>query len=170
MAPGQIFQRNGLRVVDDPNIGHFVVTDEPIAERDVIVIWSGERISLAQAEALSAKEQDYLLQIDDDCFLLTSLDALCTADFINHSCEPNCGLLEADTLVAMRPIEAGEVLSFDYATSDTTSFIAFDCLCGASSCRGRLTGNDWRLPEVQRKYAGWFAPHVQRLIDGAESG
>lgn len=170
MASGQVYERPGLRVVTDPLISHFVVTDQPIAVGETIVIWDGERISLAKARTLSPREQDYLLQVEDDCFLLTSLDELCTADFINHSCEPNCGFTDSVTLVAMRPIAAGEVLTFDYAMSDVNDFIAFDCLCGMASCRGRLTGSDWQLPDLQQRYDGWFAPHVQKLIDGLAGG
>jgi hypothetical protein len=28
-----------------------------------------------------------------------------------------------------------------------------------------LTANDWKLPEVRRRYAGHFHPVLQRLID-----
>jgi hypothetical protein len=165
VTAGPIYERPGLRVVDDESIGHFVVSDTPIESGETIVIWAGAEITLVEALALTPKEQDYLLQVDDDCFLLAPLDELCTADFINHSCEPNCGFSNSVTLVAMRPIRAGEVLTFDYAMCDTNPFVAFDCLCRSASCRGRFTGDDWKDPALQRRYAGWFAPHVQRLID-----
>jgi hypothetical protein len=28
-----------------------------------------------------------------------------------------------------------------------------------------VEGTDWRIPQLQRRYAGHWAPHVQRLID-----
>ncbi|MGA1442302.1 MAG: SET domain-containing protein-lysine N-methyltransferase, partial [Ilumatobacteraceae bacterium] len=93
---------------------------------------------------------------------------LVTVDFINHSCEPNCGFTDDSTLVAMRDIAAGESVTFDYAMSDTNSFIAFECRCETSLCRGRMSGSDWRLPQLQQRYAGWFAPHVARLIIEAQ--
>jgi hypothetical protein len=31
-----------------------------------------------------------------------------------------------------------------------------------------MSGNDWRLPQLQQRYAGWFAPHVARLITDAQ--
>jgi hypothetical protein len=42
----------------------------------------------------------------------------------------------------------------------------FDCGCGSPSCRGHVSGNDWQKPELQKRYAGFFSPHVQRRIDG----
>jgi len=39
-------------------------------------------------------------------------------DLVNHSCDPNCGLVGAVLVVAMRDIEPGEEITFDYAMSD----------------------------------------------------
>jgi hypothetical protein len=39
------------------------------------------------------------------------------------------------------------------------------CHCETYRCRQMVTGDDWRIPEVQRRYSGRFAAQVQRLID-----
>lgn len=57
----------------------------------------------------------------------------------NHSCEPNTMYLGLD-VVAARPIEAGEELTLDYAQFLDTAAEPFDCACGASRCRGVVTG------------------------------
>ncbi len=36
------------------------------------------------------------------------------------------------------------------------------CQCGAADCRGVITGQDWRLPAVQARHAGWFAEYLAR--------
>ena len=88
--------------------------------------------------------------------------------WINHSCAPNC---EADEehgrifIKALRDIAPGEEICYDYATSDGSPYDEFDCRCGVSSCRGRITGSDWSLPDLQAKYAGHFSPYLQRRID-----
>jgi SET domain-containing protein len=67
------------------------------------------------------------------------------ARFINHSCEPNCEAIEYDDLrvfiYALRTIQPGEELSYDYAFSidrkPTKADLAFYvCRCGAPGCRG----------------------------------
>ena len=68
-------------------------------------------------------------------------------------------------LVAIRPIAKGEEICYDYAMSDGSRYDEFCCSCGSSECRGRVTGNDWSLPELQVKYAGYFSPYLQRRID-----
>jgi hypothetical protein len=65
----------------------------------------------------------------------------------------------------MRDIQPGEEICFDYAMSDTVAYDEFVCGCGAPNCRRSVTGSDWQLPELQKRYAGYFAPHVQRRID-----
>ena len=161
----ETFSADGLRVVDHPRLGRQVITDRPIDAREVVAVWRGYEITEAVAAGLERSERDQLLQVGMGRFLAND-DDLCTVDFINHSCEPNCGFVDATTLVAMRRIEAGESITFDYAMSDSNSFISFDCSCGSTICRGRLDRDDWRRPDLQQRYAGWFAPHIEQLIHG----
>lgn len=161
----ETFSADGLRVVDHPRLGRHVITDRPIDAREVVALWRGYEITETVAASLERSERDQLLQVGIGRFLAND-DDLRTVDFINHSCEPNCGFLDATTLVAMRRIEAGESITFDYAMSDSNSFISFDCACGSTNCRGRLDRDDWRRPELQQRYAGWFAPHIEQLIHG----
>ena len=88
---------------------------------------------------------------------------------VNHSCEPNAGFRSSHTLVAMRDIAAGEEIVYDYAMTDMDvedlACAEMRCLCGTPSCRGVITGNDWRRPDLQRKYAGFFSPYLQQEID-----
>lgn len=161
--PLHTFSAAGLRVVEHPRLGRHVVTDRVIEEREVVAIWRGYEITEAAALRREQPQRDQLLQIGFETFLAND-DDLCVVDFINHSCEPNCGFLDTTTLAAMHRIEAGESITFDYAMSDTNSFISFDCACGSTNCRGRLDRDDWRRPELQQRYAGWFAPHIEQLI------
>ena len=39
------------------------------------------------------------------------------------------------------------------------------CQCGGPDCRGRITGNDWQLPDLWERYRGHFSPYLQRRID-----
>ena len=57
----------------------------------------------------------------------------------NHSCDANTALDGLD-IVARRPIAVGEELTLDYGTFLDERGEAFDCACGATNCRGRITG------------------------------
>jgi uncharacterized protein len=68
------------------------------------------------------------------------------ARWINHSCDPNCEAIEEDNRIfiyAMRNIQAGEELLYDYAMDidepvTEASKKKFACHCGAANCRGTM--------------------------------
>jgi hypothetical protein len=39
------------------------------------------------------------------------------------------------------------------------------CNCGSSLCRRTITGLDWQLPELQRRYQGHWAPFITKQIE-----
>ena len=85
--------------------------------------------------------------------------------FLNHSCEPNVGFAGNIILVAMRDIGPGEELTTDYALFDDHDG-TMKCRCGTPSCRGTITGGDWRRPDLQRKYGHYFSAYLQRRQSG----
>ena len=111
----------------------------------------------------SCDRQNRSIQVDEDLFL-ASAELPEPGDMVNHSCDPNCGLVGAMVVVAMRDIAVGEEISFDYAMCDGTDYDEFSCECGSPRCRGTVTGHDWRLPELQARYRGWFSPYLERRI------
>ena len=102
-------------------------------------------------------------QIDDDLFMVAA-ELEEPGDHLNHSCAPNCGIAGGVIVVALREIAAGENLTYDYAMTDGCDYDEFDCICGAATCRGQITGNDWMLPELQLRYRGSFSPYLARRI------
>jgi len=101
-------------------------------------------------------------QIDDDLFIATPKSLYY---YVNHSCNPN--FLNR---MAWRDIEAGEELTTDYATFQPFPKYRLEpCTCGASFCRGKVTGDDWKIPELQERYRGYFSPHIERMIREADA-
>jgi hypothetical protein len=88
-------------------------------------------------------------------------------DLVNHSCEPNCGLTRHARrieLTSLRPLMAGEEVTFDYSTSMAGEPWSLECGCGAPSCR-RVVGDFWDAPpSVRERYLalGVVLPHVLR--------
>ena len=70
----------------------------------------------------------------------------------NHSCNPNATFNEGGMLVAVRDIEQGEEITFDYmAHPIPASPWNFKCACGADGCVG------W-IDVGKRKEAGTVLP------------
>ena len=71
---------------------------------------------------------------------------------VNHSCDPNAGLVGNRHLVALRPIAAGQEIRYDYSTTMADGLWSLACRCGAPGCR-RTVGDFRDLPpEVRDRY------------------
>lgn len=100
------------------------------------------------------------------------------ARLINHSCDPNCEMQKwwvngqyRMGVFALRDIEAGEELSYNY------KFHAFNtpqaCLCASSSCRGFVDGSSSchqarkskpkrsKIREVRKVLSGYFTAAIK---------
>lgn len=125
----------------------------------------GKYLSTREATELYDNGNDYMLQVDDDLyFVATTDDELEDADYLNHSCDPNCGVKGSLQFVAMREITAGEEITFDYGMTDSGEY-EITCKCRKPGCRGKITGGDWEISELQEKYKGYFSGYIQRKID-----
>lgn len=59
-----------------------------------------------------------------------------------HSCDPNTRVdMRARTFTAVRPIDAGEFITMDYASTEMELHRTFRCACGAAHCRGVIKGS-----------------------------
>jgi len=143
--------------------GRGAVATDPIAAGDVVVAFGGRCISLDEFELLPTSQQVRSIQIEERLYMAGAPEPE-PADFVNHSCDPNCVLSGSVVVVALRDIAAGEELTYDYATSDGSDYAEFECTCGSTLCRGKVTGRDWMLPELQLRYRGHFSPYLARRI------
>jgi SET domain-containing protein len=105
------------------------------------------------------------VQITEDLFIgpIRAEDREGGMIFSNHSCEPNIGVQGQIVFVAMRDVEAGEELTHDWAMTDDDRD-EMGCRCGAASCRGVVTGQDWRRPALQARYGDYMSWHLLRKI------
>ena len=146
-----------------PGKGFGSVATEPISAGEVVAAFGGRCVTRDEFDLLPAGQQVRSLQIDENLFMAGAPEPE-PADFINHSCEPNCVLTGSVVLVAGRDIAVGEELGYDYATTDGSDYDEFECACGATQCRGKISGHDWMLPELQLRYRGSFSPYLAKRI------
>ncbi len=146
-----------------PEKGFFgVFAREAVAAGELLVMWAGMLANGADFAALPPLLQSRSLQVEDDLYLVPSETE--SADYVNHSCSPNAGIEGQTALVALRDIAAGEEICYDYAMTDGSDYDEFECHCGAPACRGIISGEDWRLPELQARYSDHFSPYLLRRI------
>jgi uncharacterized protein len=136
---------------------------QPIKKGELIAIFGGTVMEWDSFKTLPDKIRSLSIQVEENLYLAPEI--IGQGDYFNHSCDANAGLIGQITLYALRDVQVGEEVCFDYAMSDCSPYDEFDCQCGAHNCRKNITGNDWQIKELQDRYAGFFAPHVQRRID-----
>jgi SET domain-containing protein len=121
-----------------------------IRKGERIIEYTGERISWKEAdrryddEAMS-RHHTFLFSVSGR----RTIDAAVggnDARFLNHSCDPNCEAVEDGGRIyieALRAIEPGEELTYDYAyardaeTSEDEER-RYACACGTAKCRGTI--------------------------------
>ena len=145
--------------------GRGIFATEKIERGEVVAVKTGHIVTEDRLPEIAATVGDFALQIHDRFYLSPTskeeIDRLTI--FINHSCDPNVGFDGQITYVAMRDIEAGEELCHDYAMERTDDY-SLDCRCGSDLCRGRITGEDWKNPELQQRYGSYFSSYVLSKI------
>ena len=153
--------RAEARLLDGNQLGIFAIS--PISAGTVIAVCGSMIYSSDVLEHIPQEHMRTALQIEDNLFVQTIADPV-DAYFINHSCHPNSGFLNAVQIVAMQDIPAGQEITYDDAMTNGTSRRRFVCHCNSIDCRGEITGDDWRQKSLQERYRGYFSPYLTRRI------
>lgn len=143
--------------------GKAVYARDALEAGELVAVWSGRIVGADELDELPPEIRRHTVQVEERLYL-ASLSPDEPPDFINHSCEPNAGLDGQVAIVALHRIQPGEEVTIDYAMCDGSSYDEFECECGSTLCRGRVTGEDWRNPTLWERYAGHFSPYLERRI------
>ena len=133
-----------------PIQGKGAFATRPIAGGARLIEYTGERLTPDEADARypevpGERHHTYLFAIDDEIVIDAAVGGN-DARWINHSCDPNCDAVVEDGRIfieAIRDIEVGEELTYDYAYQLTERHTPaakrrYPCHCGAASCRGTI--------------------------------
>ncbi|WP_321504188.1 SET domain-containing protein [uncultured Methanoregula sp.] len=148
--------------------GIFAKADIRKGER--LAIFGGKIMLIDEMYEIPAAMQRFTMQIEERFVLGPASAVPEDTDFFNHSCDPNCGFSGQVFLVAMRDINAGEEITFDYGMTVSESVgsdmvFKMDCRCGSPRCRKTITEDDWKIPELQNRYKGYFSQYIQEKIE-----
>jgi uncharacterized protein len=167
-----IDRRLVLRSSAIQGIGTFAI--EPIPAGQLLILTTGGLVLTAR------DRQSSQVQIEAEMYNEESLPgdlSIITPKvfhyYVNHRCEPNAVEPNAVDLsrspnitqyIAWRDIHAQEEITADYGIIGASIEA---CMCRSSLCRGQVTPDDWRLPELQQRYRGYFPWHIEQKIQQA---
>ena len=156
------------RVRASPIHGRGLFATRSIRRGEVVAVKGGHILDRRALGRSPARDVVAYIQIGDDVYIgaMTSREVRRNKLFLNHSCEPNVGIRGEITFVALRDIAPGEELTYDWAMEEHGR-TRTRCACRAPSCRKILTGRDWTIPVLQRRYRGHFSAYLAAKIAGA---
>ena len=152
--------------VKEANIhGKGLFAKEPILEGEKVVIWGGSNYTDKNGAIEQEKNGKLVMQWDEDLFSFEDRGEDDTY-FINHSCDSDLWMTDAFTLVARKNIEVGQEITADYVLWEgSEDYVSqWECNCGKSYCRKKITGKDYLTKDLQKKYSGHFSPLINKKI------
>jgi hypothetical protein len=147
----------------------------PIKKNEMLFVMGGGILTIADENRLRGVVADKPIEISEHFSIgpRTAAELKRMPDhYVNHSCQPNAGFKGQIFMVAMRALKPGEEVTYDYAmvmhpNAKSTSYFTMECRCGKPNCRKIVTEDDWRIPELQRRYDGYFQWYLQEKINKA---
>lgn len=147
--------------------GWGIFVKKPIKKGEIVMIDSGRILTTKEYFLLPPEQQNLTYQIDIDKVLVPNdFNNISDEWFVNHSCTPNTKFSKGKW-IASKDLNEGEELTHDYAllwTNDLETFEINPCLCASKNCRGKMTGDDWKIPKLQNKYKNQFLPYIRKKI------
>jgi hypothetical protein len=149
-----------------PIQGRGLFARDAIAAGEIVAVKGGAIMDAAALARIRDQVSPAEIQIADELYIAPRSAEEVEASLLclNHSCDPNVGVRGQITFVAMRDIPAGTELTIDYAMIDGDPGERLECACGARDCRSLVTGDDWRRPELQQRYAGYSSRYLEDRI------
>jgi hypothetical protein len=119
-----------LEVRQTPEKGRGVFARQVIAAGQLILQFQG------WLSATTDLQEEWLaMQVGPDLWLCSHGELL--DDCVNHGCEPNAGFVTGEPILhALRDIQPGEEITWDYSTSIAEPGWELECRCGSNQCRG----------------------------------
>ena len=153
------------RIGKSPIHGRGLFASRPIRKGEIVAIKGGHILDRRALSRVRRRIAASYMQIDDLFYIgaLRSAEVALNKIFINHSCEPNLGIRGQITFVARRAIKVDEELTYDWAMEENAPAVT-RCRCGARRCRGTLTGQDWKIASLRKRYRGYFSAYIEQKI------
>jgi uncharacterized protein len=155
-------------------IGNGMFARELTRKGEIVSIIGGKIMTEAEFEAFQASHSRYnAIQVDENLHLVEMTESTATIEgSINHSCDSNVWMADEITLTARQDIAGGEELTVDYGLFTVQANWMLDAPChyGSPYCRHRITGNDWKQKDIQKRYRNHFSPFINRRIENMSAG
>lgn len=142
-------------------LGKGVFATEKIFQGEIIAVYDGKTYTAESASLLPNTEplyvQDHVMQFAKNKYR----DSKGVARYINHSCNPNCGIRDLFKIVAMRNISPAEEITWDYDMTENSDW-SMHCNCESANCRKHIKGFRFLPKKFKDKYRGYISDWLSK--------
>ncbi|MBI2252042.1 MAG: SET domain-containing protein [Armatimonadetes bacterium] len=145
-----IYSKKFIVLDKNKQTGKGLFADYKIKKGEILIRFGNEISETPAKTSIQINEREYLEGIES------------TNAFLNHSCEPNSYIdFERFYLRALRNIEKGEEITYNYCTTEYDLYEKFICLCGSPKCYGRIKGFKYLSKAQKLKLNKFLAPYLK---------
>jgi len=151
-----------IRVSKSKIAGTGIYAEEKIKRHDFIGFFKGEIKNKVNTNAKDSDGHPDWLGFKKNYWI----DPLPPYLYINHSCEPNCGIAGTKKIYAIKDIQIGEELTFDYSISeiDTNWKLHTLCQCGSKTCRKTISSIQSLSKSKVKEYLPYIPTHFKKFV------
>jgi len=80
------------------------------------------------------------------------IDPVVPFKYLNHSCDPTCGVKGRVSLYSLKDLKVGEEITIDYSTTEGNPYWKMSCTCGSARCRGVVRSVAFLPKSIFKKY------------------
>lgn len=92
------------------------------------------------------------------------------ARYLNHSCNPNCGIKGKVTVRALKDIKEGDEITIDYSTTEIDELWHMKCNCGNNNCRKNVKSIQSLPKKVYTKYTPYIPTYFMKVYNKCHNG
>lgn len=93
------------------------------------------------------------------------IDTSIPSVYLNHSCNPNCGISGSVTVVAIKKILKNEEVTIDYSIIEETDRWFMKCKCGYYKCRRKVRSIQFLPLKAYLNYLPYVPKYFQKVYN-----
>ena len=146
-----------LRIGEAGAKGKGVFAARPIEPGELVWDYAGDEKWIKE---IPSELWRYCFQVDYDRYVVPMEGS--AGWFMNHSCAPDCVIMGSTRIIALRRINPGEEITFDYSTNAGWDDFSMECSCGRKECRKVVRSYRFLPDEVKGHYGGCVSGFLLR--------
>lgn len=153
--------RNNLNIKKSNTHGKGIFTEQNIKKGQTVFMITGKVVNWEVKDEESSLYGPNWVGMSKNKWI----DPEGLANFLNHSCEPNCGIKGSRMVVALKDIKKGDEITIDYSITEMDQLWHMKCDCGSKKCR-KIIKSIQHLPKrIIKKYEPFVPTYFMRVYN-----